>query len=81
MHINKYITFMHFYIQLGHSYLGEFLSPGYDCSDIMNHEPDASEGLFWITLGNDTKRKVSTCKLSDVNVTYNLKHSTTSNTQ
>ena len=48
-----------FLTSLGEVYLGEFLNPGYDCTDILNHEEDATDGFYWITLGNDTKRKVS----------------------
>ena len=48
-----------FLTYLGEVYLGEFLNPGYDCTDILNHEEDAADGFYWITLGNDTKRKVS----------------------
>jgi hypothetical protein len=48
---------------LGDVYLGEFLYPGYDCSDILDHELDAQDGFYWITLGGATKRKVSTSKL------------------
>ncbi|CAB4034088.1 Hypothetical predicted protein, partial [Paramuricea clavata] len=42
----------------GDAYLGEFLYPGYDCSDILDHELDAQDGFYWITLGGATKRKV-----------------------
>ena len=44
---------------LGDVHLGEFLNPGYNCTDILNYE-DATDGFYWITLGTDTKRKVST---------------------
>ena len=42
----------------GEAHIGEFLHPGYDCSDILNKERDASDGFYWITLGVSTKRKV-----------------------
>ena len=45
---------------LGDVHLGEFLNPGYNCTDILNHEKDATDGFYWITLGTGTKRKVST---------------------
>ena len=44
---------------LGDAYLGEFLNPGFNCSDILDHELDAQDGFYWITLGGPTKRKVS----------------------
>jgi hypothetical protein len=48
---------------LGGAYLGDFLNPGSNCSDILDHELDAEDGFYWITLGGATKRKVSTSKL------------------
>ena len=49
-----------FFQYLGDAHLGEFLNPGYNCTDILNHVEDATDGFYWITLGTDTKRKVST---------------------
>lgn len=45
---------------LGDVHLGEFLSPGYNCTDILNHEEDATDGFYWITLGVGKRRRVST---------------------
>ncbi len=52
-----------FLMHLGDAYVGEFLHPGYDCSDILDKEFDADDGFYWINLGVSTKRKVSLCKL------------------
>ena len=46
----------------GEAYVGEFLYPGNDCSDILNREQDADDGFYWITLKTATKRKVCTTK-------------------
>ena len=53
-------------VYLGNFYTGEYLSPGYDCSDIMNHEQDAPDGFYWINLGTNTKRKVSSHNSVDI---------------
>ncbi|XP_028396090.1 uncharacterized protein LOC114520085 [Dendronephthya gigantea] len=42
----------------GVEFYGEYLYPGNDCSDILDHEPDAEEGFYWITLGGPNKRRV-----------------------
>jgi hypothetical protein len=38
--------------------LGEFISPGFDCSDIINKNMNAKDGFYWIHLGEITPRKV-----------------------
>ncbi|XP_046848421.1 uncharacterized protein LOC124441980 isoform X2 [Xenia sp. Carnegie-2017] len=42
----------------GKSFVGEYLSPGYDCSDILNREENVQDGYYWINLGGSNKRKV-----------------------
>ena len=49
-------------VSTGDSYLGEFLNPGYDCTDILNHEQDAQDGFYWVTFASAVKRKVSKIK-------------------
>jgi hypothetical protein len=65
MHVqtNVPLTLLKFLMNLGEAYVGEFLYPGKDCSDILNKELDADDGFYWITLGVNTKRKVSICKI------------------
>ena len=53
---------------LGEAYVGEFLYPGDDCSDILNREQDADDGFYWITLKTATKRKVCIAKLQLQNI-------------
>jgi hypothetical protein len=38
--------------------LGEFISPGYDCSEILNKHAHAKDGFYWIHLGQKTPQKV-----------------------
>ena len=64
---------------LGEVYLGEFLNPGYDCTDILNHEEDATDGFYWITLGADTKRKVSSIQYISMNCDFENVHKSNTN--
>ncbi|XP_028403917.1 uncharacterized protein LOC114526500 [Dendronephthya gigantea] len=42
----------------GSSPTGEFFSPAYDCTSILNKDPKAKDGFYWITLGYKIPRKV-----------------------
>ena len=42
---------------IGTSPPGEFFNPGYDCSDILNRDPKAKDGVYWITLGKKSSPK------------------------
>ena len=48
-------------IQTGSSPPGEFFSPGYDCSSILDKDPKAKDGFYWITIGGKIPRKVCVC--------------------
>ena len=45
---------------IGSSPPGEFFSPGYDCTSILNKDLKAKDGFYWITLGYKIPRKVCT---------------------
>ena len=38
--------------------LGEFISPGYDCTDILNKKSNTKDGFYWIHLNGKTPQKV-----------------------
>ena len=38
--------------------MGEFISPGYDCSDILNKKKNAEDGFYWIHLNETIPKKV-----------------------
>lgn len=42
----------------GSSPPGEFFSPGYDCASILDKDPKAKDGFYWITIGEKKPRKV-----------------------
>ncbi|XP_046843367.1 uncharacterized protein LOC124437433 [Xenia sp. Carnegie-2017] len=42
----------------GKAFVGEYLNPGYDCSDILNRKEDVQDGYYWIDFGGSNKRKV-----------------------
>ncbi|XP_046839690.1 uncharacterized protein LOC124433873 isoform X3 [Xenia sp. Carnegie-2017] len=42
----------------GSSSPGEFFNPVYDCSTILDKDPKAKDGFYWITLGEKKSKKV-----------------------
>jgi hypothetical protein len=38
--------------------VGEFFNPGYDCSNILDNIPDATDGFYWINIRRQIPRKV-----------------------
>ena len=42
----------YFSFSIGTSPPGEFFNPGYDCAHILNKDPKAKDGQYWINLGN-----------------------------
>ena len=40
---------------------GEFICPGYDCSNVLNQNKNAKDGFYWIHLNDTTPKKVSNC--------------------
>ncbi|XP_046843331.1 uncharacterized protein LOC124437395 isoform X1 [Xenia sp. Carnegie-2017] len=42
----------------GSSSPGEFFNPVYDCSTILNKDPRAEDGFYWITLGEKKPKRV-----------------------
>jgi hypothetical protein len=50
---------MNFYvISIGSSTYGEFFNPGIDCTDILNQNPNAQDGFYWINLNEDSIKQV-----------------------
>ena len=47
-----------FFEILGSSALGEIFNPARDCSDIVDHLPEAKDGFYWINLPNKTTHQV-----------------------
>ncbi len=43
----------------GLSTYGELFNPGFDCSDILNHNPYAKDGFYWINLNEDSAKQVN----------------------
>jgi hypothetical protein len=44
--------------QKGSKTLGEFINPARDCSDVLNHDPQANDGFYWINLKIFKAKKV-----------------------
>ena len=48
---------MHF--STGKTPVGELFSPAYDCSKILDHNPEAKDGIYWIHLGGIYPKQVN----------------------
>ena len=55
---------------VGKAFVGEYLNPGYDCSDILNREEDVQDGYYWIDFGGSNKRKVNVGSSEDDGVIF-----------
>ncbi|XP_046839746.1 uncharacterized protein LOC124433918 isoform X3 [Xenia sp. Carnegie-2017] len=49
----------------GSSSPGEFFDPVYDCSTILDKDPKAKDGFYWITLGEKKPKKVYCDMMTD----------------
>ena len=43
---------------LGRSSSGEFFNPAYDCSEILDKNPKARDGFYWVNFNEATSKKV-----------------------
>jgi hypothetical protein len=54
MSLNGNISF-----SVGDDPIGEIFSPGYDCSKILDNNPEAKDGMYWIHLGGYYPKQVN----------------------
>ena len=48
-----------FLLYVGEDPVGEVFSPGYDCANILDLNPEAKDGLYWIHLGGYYPKQVN----------------------
>ena len=53
------ITFIRVDIFTGKTPIGELFSPAYDCSKILDHNPESKDGMYWIDLGGTYLKQVN----------------------
>ena len=54
--MTQYIFYFHHIT--GDDPIGELFSPGYDCSKILDSNPEAKDGFYWIHLGGYYPKQV-----------------------